>query len=250
MGKNWREKREALVLDGLARLKPDVVCFQEATVRYEPVLYDQAQAIGEAIGLPFTVFSPYGNVVETMSREQGGIAVIGRWPIRLARHRRLPPGHGANTDARVALLVSFQAPSGNFDVVTTHLSWRPEELEVRLVQMGLVAGEFSRADWDKAGARAVLVGDFNAIEKEPAILLLSDCLTDAFRAFSPNDPGYTWVPENPYAGEWPFPPRRLDYIFCSRGTQILAAEVVLQAPPVSDHFGLLAELEWADPRRA
>ena len=72
-------------------------------------IYNQAQAIGEAAGLNSVAFAPYGNPTEIMSPNQGGVAVISRWPIRATRNRRLPTAHDTPPDARVALLVTVAA---------------------------------------------------------------------------------------------------------------------------------------------
>ena len=237
---DWFLSREKKLIQGLRRLEPDVVCLQEATVSHRDRFYHQPRAIGAGVGLRYNVFCPYGNAVEILSPEQGGIAILARWPILETRSRPLPSGHGRSTDARVALAASLEAPGGRLEVVTTHLSWEPEEAESRLLQMGVVLNEFESL----AGARAVLVGDLNATDEEPAIDLLKEKLKDAFKSLHPDDNGYTWSPENPFAAGWNMPPRRLDYLFCERDVEISSAEVILTEPPVSDHYGLLVELRW------
>ncbi len=246
---DWFKKRSQVVIAGLRRYRPDVVCFQESTIRYSDSIYNQAQAIGEAAGLPTVAFSPYGNPIEIMSPNQGGIAVISRWPIQAIRNRRLPTAHDTPPDARVALLVTLQMRNGTLDVVNIHLSWHPEEGPLRLTQLGMVIDEFSRNDWTDPNHRAVLLGDFNATDQEPAIHLANERLKDAFRALHPQDPGYTWVSRNPLNnGPKNMPDRRLDYIFCPRDVKVRRAEVVFNSTEggsyASDHFGLLADLDW------
>ncbi len=105
---DWFGTRFNIVVAGLRKYRPDVVCLQESTVRYGDGIYNQAQAIGEAAGFNSVAFAPYGNPTEIMSPNQGGVAVISRWPIRATRNRRLPTAHDSPPDARVALLVTLQ----------------------------------------------------------------------------------------------------------------------------------------------
>ncbi|HKW75271.1 MAG TPA: endonuclease/exonuclease/phosphatase family protein [Terriglobales bacterium] len=78
LGEEWFTRRAEVVIKGLRKYRPDVVCLQECTVRYAGELYQQAAAIGEGLGLRTVAFSPYGNPIEVMSADQGGIAIIAR----------------------------------------------------------------------------------------------------------------------------------------------------------------------------
>jgi endonuclease/exonuclease/phosphatase family metal-dependent hydrolase len=117
----------------------------------------------------------------------------------------------------------------------------------------MVLDEFSAADWVNPKSRAVLMGDFNATEDEPAIELASERLQDAFRACHASDPGYTWLRTNPLNRGWKnMPDRRLDYIFCPKGAKVRRAGVILDkgAPSfASDHYGVFAELEWPKKKK-
>lgn len=247
--REWFESRAEALLDGLRALLPDVICCQEATIQLQPAeVYHQVVHIGEALGLPNNAFTPYGNPAETLSPRQGGIAILSRWPIRMVENRRLPTGHAAN-DHRVALLTILQAPEGDLRVVNTHLSWRPEEEEVRMTQVGLLLDYLRRCRWCNPGRRLIFAGDLNATSEEPAISLVSQSLKDAFEERNPDAPGYTWTRENPWS--WAIPPtsrdRRIDYIFCSTDAEVVSCRVVLDQPaPVypSDHFGVFAELRF------
>lgn len=131
-------------------------------------------------------------------------------------------------------------------MATTHLSWKPEETENRLVQMGMILQEILPSANDSS-SRCILLGDFNATEDEPVICLISEHFRDAYRAIHVNEPGNTWDNKNPLTHGCQEPNRRMDYIFCSSSTNILTCDVVLNRPmPVypSDHFGVMAELEW------
>jgi endonuclease/exonuclease/phosphatase family metal-dependent hydrolase len=148
---------------------------------------------------------------------------------------------------RVAMFATLASPSGLLEVATTHLSWRPEENEVRLIQAGMMLQEFL-ANRDSPRAGRVLLGDLNATEDEPAIRLLTEHFRDAYRTVHPGEPGLTWDNRNPLTRDWNLPDRRIDYILCTRETRIRSCDVVLKDPSPdypSDHCGVFANLEWS-----
>jgi len=174
LGSDWFEARFNTLVEGLRPLNPDLVCFQETTIRNSRgIVYDQARSVGEAIGLPVSAFAPYGNPVEVMSFDQGGVGLISRWPIGDIRNRRLCPGHDRIQDVRVAMIVTLITPGGALRLATTHLSWKPEETEIRLMQMGMIVQEVLPVSNDSK-TRCILLGDFNATADEPAIRLIAE----------------------------------------------------------------------------
>ena len=249
LGRDWFGRRSEALHNGLRPLAPDVICFQEAAIRSHEPVYNQAAAVGHALGLNFVAFSPYGNPIEVMSHEQGGVAVAARWPMAYVENRRLQEGMLDAPDNRVSLLVRLLAPWGDLHVVNTHLSWRPEEADIRLVQLGIVLDYLSHAGLCEPFTPLVFAGDLNAQEPEQAIGFAAKYLRDCFRTLHPEAPGHTWSRINPLAREFPAPDRRLDYIFVPRSAHIKVARVVLDEPaPVfaSDHFGVLAEVEFPE----
>ena len=245
----WFEGRSDALIDGLRQHDPDIVCFQESTICQHTPIYNQARDIGAALGLENCIFGPYGNPAEIVTHDQGGIALISRFAISDVRGRRLPPGHRGQSDARSALFVLLHSPRGELGVITTHLSWRPEEAEVRLMQMGLLLSEISRNPWAPSSEKVILLGDLNATSEEPAIQAIFEHMKDAFCVAHPNEPGYTWSSRNPLTREVNLADRRIDYIFSDRNATIRTCDVILDKPtPVfpSDHFGIFAELEWPE----
>ncbi len=243
IGERWFEERFQATLVGLKKHNLDLVCFQECTVHHEgEKIYDQAAEIGAGIGLPYSAFAPYGNPVEVMSRDQGGIGFASRWPIACIRNRRLCPGHDHIHDVRVAIVAKLLAEKP-LEIATTHLSWRPDEAEVRLMQMGMLLHELS------SDTPLLLLGDLNAVETEPAVEILKDReLKDAFRMLHPTEAGFTWNNENPLTAFYKLENRRIDYIFCGESANVHSCEVILDKPsPVyaSDHFGVMADIEWS-----
>ncbi len=113
--------------------------------------------------------------------------------------------------------------------------------------MGLILDDLVREHHSDSNHGTLLIGDFNAVEDEPAIQLVSERMQDVYRIKHPGEHGYTWTKTNPLVGDQSAPDRRLDYIFCPRGVQIHKADVILNEPGtpyLSDHFGVFAELSW------
>ncbi len=237
----WFEERFEALVRGLQELEPDVVCFQEVTVRKGAAAYNQAGCVGQALGLPFVAFAPYGNPIEATSHEVGGVAIVSRWPIGSSESWRLPEGGVEAPDNRVALLVKLLAPWGDLFVMTTHLSWRPEQAAVRARQLDSILDHLAGLGLCHERAPLLLAGDLNARETEAAIVHAQGLLRDCFRARHPGSPGFTWSRANPLTCGFGDPDRRLDYAFCPAEAHVREARVVLDRPdPVypSDHFGL------------
>lgn len=247
----WLEHRAPMIIQGLREMRPDIVCLQESTIRRAGRFYDQSLHIAEEVGLGYLAFSPYGNPVETISPEQGGLAILSRWPLKRVRNIRLPAAHVHPTDARVAILALIETPDGLTEILNTHLSWQPGLRETRLMQMGLVFENFKDGAWVMHATGPIVMGDFNATEEEPVIQFLSEYMQDAWRSLHPNEPGYTWSNQNQLTHAWGAPERRLDYIFCPRSIIVQSSQIIFnQGHPyfASDHFGLMAELQLNPPQ--
>lgn len=243
---DWFSGREEGVIGELKKLKPDIVALQEVGLRHEKGIYNQAREIGLGIALPYSAFALYGNPLEVMSPEQGGVAILSRWPILTSRNRHLPHGHANPPDERVALLSSIDSPIGELDVITTHLTWRADEAQIRLIQAGLIFHDFTGPK-----AKTVLMGDLNAVDTEPCLQLLKKNLKDAFRDQHPHKDGFTWSRENKLNQEHSqSPDRRIDYILCPKNVEVRRCDIVLDKPagpmnhPLSDHYALMADLVW------
>jgi endonuclease/exonuclease/phosphatase family metal-dependent hydrolase len=66
------------------------------------------------------------------------LAVLGRWPVAVARRHVLPRGPGAAADT-VALCVTLDHPSGPLHVTTAVLDWEPGHGPVRVAQSQALA---------------------------------------------------------------------------------------------------------------
>lgn len=243
--KGWFDGRAERLCAGLTPLWPDVVMLQEVAVRSGEDAHHQIALIGEWLDLPVQVFLPYGNPEELTSAEQGGIALLTRWPVLTLEERRLPPGRYP-PDNRNALLATVQHPDGPLHLVNTHLSWRPDEADIRQRQLIAILDRAQDLGWLHREERFVVLGDMNATDDEPVISWLSRHLTDAYRLLHPTSPGHTWERENPYSGGYPSPNRRLDYIFVSASLRVLGSGRALHTNDwvASDHYAVWADLGW------
>lgn len=254
LANDWFGKRGEAAIRGLKRLDADVLCLQEVTVTHQgAALYDQAHEVADALGLGFVAFDTYGEPDDIRADRQDGLAIASRWPFRRVRDRRLPVAKKDPLDGRVVMLCRLMHPDGDLDVVTTHLAWRPEDHDTRLMQADLILDVFTREGFGQGGHRGILAGDFNATDDEEVIARICEYLRDAWRELHPGELGATWLRDNPYTKGWDMPDRRLDYIFVPKGVKIERAELALDGPDPrdgpdavwpSDHCAVVVDLVW------
>jgi endonuclease/exonuclease/phosphatase family metal-dependent hydrolase len=136
--------------------------------------------------------------------------------------------------------------------ITPTTPWRLDHEHARERQALDIASLHARHDLP-----TVLAGDFNATPDAASIRFLSGLQSldgrsthfhDAW-AVAGDGLGHTWTTENPLARKeiaaligQPNHHRRIDYIFTT-GATITSAMLVGVDPPLSDHYGLTADLE-------
>lgn len=242
---DWLGRRRDLLLEQLAGVEVDVLALQEVAILKAP-FYHQALDLGRELSMTSMAYAPYGNPAEVRSPEQGGVALLARWPLTLVENRRLPPGL-RHPDNRVALLTTIIPPSGPLHVALTHLSWPPEEAPQRHEQLETILTRARDYGWLDAPERFVLAGDLNAPPDDAGLTPLAGHLQDAWTTVHADAPGHTWSHTNPLTGGYPLPSRRLDYILAEPSARILDVRLLFNDATrgfVSDHFGLLATLHW------
>jgi endonuclease/exonuclease/phosphatase family metal-dependent hydrolase len=249
------EARLGLIGAELERLAPDVVALQE--VRDAPgKLQNQAETLARRLhhGHVFAPTTEWGGGVE-------GLAIVSRFPVVQAAHRRLP--HATDLEGRTVLSALLDVPGGLLWVHTTHLSYRQHEGKQREDQV-LALDDEVRARTAVNEQPQVLLGDFNSVPEADEIRWLCGLCTlggrrvfyqDAWATVRPGAPGVTWARDNPYRARmnWLRVDRRLDYVFVTaprrdgRGT-VRDAQVILDRPDAdgvypSDHFGVMADVQ-------
>jgi len=241
------------------RLAPDLIGFQEA-LRL-PGFDQVAELLGaRPYHYAFGAASPFWRSGEEARRGEFGNAVASRFPIASQEAIALPDA--GDGEARGAISVTVQAPSGSASITCTHLNWKLHHGWVREQQVVALC-DFALRRRPKDGFPPILVGDFNAEPDSAEIRYVaglqsiggfSVCFLDAWRVAGGAGAGMTWSNANPWARAEREPDRRIDYVFAGLPRrdglgQIVACRVVCDAEEAgvwpSDHFGVYAELRDA-----
>ena len=243
-----------MVTRELQELAPDVVGLQEASITRGRG--NVAARLAQALGLNWAHASATRRVsglgwidrliVWGINFEEGP-AILSRFPI-VATHVVDLPRCRRFYDPRVLLHAVVQTPRGPLDVFATHTGH--DACQVRRVAQVVSAR--------RGPLPALVMGDFNAAETMDwmAALGREHGFVDAFRAARPTEPGAT-VWQQPDAPA-PTVTRRVDFIFVvpngAPAPRVRTSRVVLDRPErrpdgstlwPSDHYGVLAELEFA-----
>ena len=249
--------RQALLRDGLARLQPDLIAFQEAIVDDDG---------DQVTGLLDAGFHVAYQSVGLLGDGNHGAAIASRWPIRERWEIDLhPPGQRLDYPCG-ALIADIAAPPPFAPLhFAAYGPWYPCPAEAeRERQASAVASAIERIAATRS-VHVLLAGDFNATPEtasmrfwtgQQSLAGLSVCYQDGWgwhHRDLPAAAGHTFAPRNPLtrideprleAG------RRIDYVLQRCGPhgptlQLRGCEVVFTAPMgntwASDHFGILAE---------
>jgi endonuclease/exonuclease/phosphatase family metal-dependent hydrolase len=255
----WERRRPAIV-DTVARLDPDIACFQEV---WEAGGTTFAAELAERLG--------FHHVFTTRVDIDGvgfGNAVVSRWPI--TSHESLPlPAPVDAEELRTCLRADVEGSRGPLQVFCTHLNWRFDQSHVRQSQVRAICS-FVASSKPDGGRRfpPVLCGDMNAdpasdelrmltgraSAPEPGLVFHDAWEAAADRHGAGGDPhGTTWTNRNPYAARDLEPERRIDYVLVgwpkAGGAGHVTRCEVHGLDPVdgvvpSDHLAVLAELRY------
>ena len=242
-----------LLATALRELRPDVVGLQE--VREVPgELPNQAKTLATAAGY-YHAFVP----AMPFAGGQEGLAILSRDPI--LEHVAFGLPHAEPKERRILLSARVSFEGLSVWVHTTHLNYRLAHGKQREDQVQAIDSIVASRTGDTP---SLLMGDFNARPESDEIRWLRGLVTlsgrrtfyqDAWDRLHPDERGWTWARANSYTKPLTFlePDRRIDYIFVTplrrdgRAT-IRSCRIVLDQPAadgayVSDHFGLLAEIQ-------
>ncbi len=217
-----------------------------------------------------------------------GLLLAVRAPLRVLEWKFTPFDHSTFIDsfARKGVLQAvLEDPAGaRFVVLGTHTvaldtkggrSSDPAQLAAFRVQAGKILAALG-ASTEHGKLPAVLLGDFNVgpgyVQDGYDLIAEAPGISEAGASAGGETPIVTWDPENPEVkyGEYPNEPAaKIDQVFVkdggSQGWTVLSALRVFDAPvaglrltprgssasvetPLSDHYGLLAELELTERR--
>jgi len=228
-------KRLPVILAGLRRVKPDVLCVQE--VLQHEKLHNQAGTLADSLGfhVRFASVDPPGNP------KRYGNAVLTPYPIVADGSTNLAPAD----DYRVVQHVRFTWRGREVDAYSTHLHHTREGGAIRTTQIRHL---LAYVDSTKGKGPLVLAGDFNAELGTPEMDLVTKRYVSAFRAVHPKATRTEAATFNPRFG---VDPGAIDHVFVERsGARALvpiASEVMFRSVGpdsvwASDHFGVMARL--------
>jgi endonuclease/exonuclease/phosphatase family metal-dependent hydrolase len=209
----------------IGRFQPDAVGIQEVDRSWSRSgSLDQAQELGDMLGMSWSFDANLDCAAEDLDGDgfcQYGTAVLTRYRLRASASRQYRLPHPAGDEPRGLAQIGVMIGGRRVTVFNTHLSVyaaaRRQQVRYILRVLAGIRGPF------------VLLGDFNARPDAVEIRWLDARLVDAARVAHVRRPTVAGT--------------RIDYVFASRGVQVLGARVPDPAsPPVSDHRPLIARL--------
>ncbi|MFI7060374.1 endonuclease/exonuclease/phosphatase family protein [Kribbella sp. NPDC050124] len=249
-------RRTGLINAELRRLEPDLVALQEVSDH-------QLGQLVEGTGLAHTTHQSEVLV----SRWSHGSVLATRWPHRVvdvAEHR----GSAGSDVHWWTLAAAVDLPElGELLFIHPSTPWRLDHAAAREQQL-IAAVEVD--ELHRFQLPSIIAGDLNATPKSAGVRYLVGLQALGGRSTHYNDAwavageglGFTWTVANPLAAEeieqligQPRHRRRIDYIFVGSAhshpearARVMHAELVGDAPIddvwLSDHFGVLADLEY------
>ncbi len=247
-GKN-RQRRLDLIASEIKRLHVDIACLQE--VPWGPRMGSGVVYLSRRTSMNYVYLRANGN--RNVIAFEEGVAILSRYPLKGTDFVELQPQPWF-FEHRVALKATVVSPGGELDVVVAHLTLIDEDHNARQMQslQVFVAG------FDPGPV--VVAGDFNTEERSAKMRTLPASWVDAYRAANPIAEGPTCCIGDLTGGPGEAPTRRIDYLFLiSRGDGQMvlrtARRVFDQPFPnpdgwqwVSDHMGVMADIELRSPR--
>ena len=232
----WQErgpwqKRWEIILEGIKQWQPEIIGFQEV------FNFDWAEEVRAKSGYPYIVFHP----------EPSGLMLLSKFPVIRERFMTMKNHSPREEYLRYALFAELQAGRSRLAFFNTHLSWKPEDTDIRAAQIEELLGFMEDC---APGLETVAVGDFNAAPGMAEIRMMPEHgFTDTFAALHPGDEGLTWDNKNPFVQQASvvLPDRRIDYIWRKNAVTLLqpaSVQVVYREPDkngifASDHYGVL-----------
>lgn len=220
-------RSERRVAGVIADNAPEVVALQELDLgRSRSAGVDQAALIAERLGFHHC-FHP------AMQRgdEQYGDAILSRWPLRVRQAGELPSALAFPfRERRAVLWVECATDHGSWQLINTHFGVGWGE---RREQAAALAGDAWIGRASRAGP-LVVAGDFNSPPASAAFRLLASAVTPARGA-----------PTFPTT----FPFLAIDHFFVGPRVAVhrCFSPRSLASRYASDHFPLVADLEWLGP---
>ena len=215
-------RREPLVIAGLANLRPDVLCLQEAAtwcLQAYWVAWRLSRRTGRKYRVSFAPKRGYRGLFE-------GIAILSALPKK--QHRLL----GLGGSGRVAQQVMVHVAGTRLVIANAHLEHRSHSAALRGSQVEAILG------WLKdSPAPVIIAGDLNDVPESPALAAFGPGFRSIFAGLDVQLVGTSPARE---------PHRIIDYIMAVEDVEVLEAGKFLDEPLngrwPSDHIGLWAKV--------
>jgi endonuclease/exonuclease/phosphatase family metal-dependent hydrolase len=257
-GKNgvWEERRAVLV-EGLRRLRPDLIAFQEAIVGDG---YDQVK---DVLGPSYHVAH---QTVGLVGDGNHGASIASRWPFGEVREAdlHLTSRTGDYPCGTLAAEVLAPDPLGSL-LFACHGPSHQLSYEYERESQAVAAARMVEELADQVGVLHVVGGDFNADPDASSVAFwrgerslegTSVCYRDVWQKVRPGEAGYTFTPRNPLVSEnkpATVPDRRMDYLLVrweeslyGPTLEVVSCSLAFDEPVDgvwgSDHFGVVADL--------
>ncbi|MGH3877832.1 MAG: endonuclease/exonuclease/phosphatase family protein [Actinophytocola sp.] len=250
---DWPSRRPVLA-DGVRRLRPDVLLFQEAVVT------EEHDMVADLLGDDFHV--SHHPVREP---DGSGISIASRWRIGAVRELDLRAGPRTEDFAASALLADVHWPHSEVPLLlVNHKPSYKTELEYEREQQCVKTARLVEEIVERTGQHVVLGGDFDAMPESASIRFwrglqsldgTSVAYRDVWELTHGAEPGHTFAPSIMplITPRWRTDlDRRIDYIMvrCEDGggptVHAVRCDRTFTTPVAgvwgSDHFGLIAEL--------
>jgi endonuclease/exonuclease/phosphatase family metal-dependent hydrolase len=145
------EQRLPLIVEELNKINADIICLQEVVLPR-----NTAQEIADRLKNKYhvTVVSENDDITQ---RSDLGLAILSKnQPIEVSKL------YLGSKEKRTALRVTFKKGLQRFDVIDTHLYWKPYNLFHKRIRLNQVKRILS---WAKSNREVVICGDMNATPK-------------------------------------------------------------------------------------
>jgi poly(A) polymerase len=230
--------RIPIIIEHLDRCDADIIALQEVTPRLLAKLLT-----ADWVRNYYISESPQGETLETH-----GLLLLSRLPFTAVEYRY---------SSRKRVIIGKWLLNGKtFHAAAVHFTsdYNKDAQKTRAKQLAILLAYLQTQPGDSA-----IVGDFNAVENQPAEILTQNNYIDVWQKLHPEDPGYTFNPEtNPLAALMSRTglSGRLDRMVlksCDRDWLPQKIELFACNPLPdtdgkiypSDHFGILTQLESA-----
>lgn len=241
----WPDRKPVLET-ALRTTGADITAFQEIMI--VPGKENQAQWLTSVLHQE-VIFDP---MVTYPGNIEFGLAIASRYKIE---ERGAVPLPAPDDDPRVVQYAVFETPAGSLTVLNTHLSYRPDQEELRQKQVGKIVELMQTLP---NTLPILLMGDFNAVTDSPTMQDLTapsdrpPPFVDAWVAGGGDASAVTWNHANPLTGDSRGGSRRIDYILIhppQSDVRVAVEEVSLFADRPgtgghwpSDHAGVRARI--------